>query len=123
VATPEEILSEHTAPVRELAGELRTMVRGAIPDAEERAYPGWHAIGYRDPDAGYVAGIFPAAGSVALLFEHGHALPDPDGLLEAGGSRTQVRTITLRPGEAIPEAGVRRLLEAAVAFGLRRRAR
>lgn len=79
-----------------------------MPDAEERAYAGWHAIGYRHPKAGCFCGIFPCEGEVRLLFEHGAALPDPDGVLTHGGAQT--RYVPLRPGEAVPERALVRLL-------------
>jgi hypothetical protein len=53
-----------------------------------------------DKRAGYVCGIFPRAGEVRLLFEHGAALADPEGIFTGGG--TQTRYLALRPGEALP---------------------
>ena len=114
-ATPEDILAPFAPEVRALAEELRALVRAAVPDAVERAYPGWKGIGYRDAQSGYFCGIFPQPGSVRLLFEHGAALPDPDGLLE--GSGTQTRHVELRPGETIPRAAMGRLIEAALLHG------
>ncbi|HEX2202656.1 MAG TPA: DUF1801 domain-containing protein, partial [Longimicrobium sp.] len=101
--------------VRALADEARRLVKDAVPSVEERAYPGWKGIGYRDAQAGYVCGVFPQPGAVRLLFEHGHALPDPDGLLEGDGR--QVRWVVLRPGEPLPADGVRRLIDAALLHG------
>lgn len=110
--TPETLLAECSPEVRAVVEALRAVVRDALPDARERAYPGWRGIGYRDPDAGYVCGIFPQADHTRLLFEHGARLPDPQGLLEGEG--VQTRYVVVRPGEAVPEAGLRRLVMAAL---------
>lgn len=113
--TPEALLTAYPEPVAALADRLRALVRETIPGATERVYPGWRAIGYRDAQAGYFAGVFPRATSVRLLFEHGRALADPDALFTGGGSQT--RWIELRPGGEFPAAQIARLLEAAVLHG------
>lgn len=118
--TPEDIIKEHTAPIRALATEIRRLVREAIPEATERAYPGWHGIGYRHPDAGYLCAIFPASDHVKLGFERGAGLPDPEGILVVE-SRKQVRYVVLRPGDRVPTGAIRALLGEAVAHGLARR--
>jgi hypothetical protein len=109
--SPEDILAGHLPHVREIAEVLRGLVRQTVPEAEERAYPGWHALGYRHPEAGYFAGIFPREEHVDLLFEYGVGLPDPDGLLQGDGSQT--RYIRIEDPDEIPlEAAERLLLEA-----------
>ncbi|HEX2079771.1 MAG TPA: DUF1801 domain-containing protein [Longimicrobium sp.] len=114
-ATAEDILAPLSADVRALAEEIRGLVRKTVPEAEERANPGWVSIGYHDAQSGYFCGIFPRPPAVRLLFEHGAALPDPDGLL--AGRTKQVRWIDLHPGEPIPRDGIRRLVEAALLHG------
>lgn len=110
--SPEDLLADHTPEVRALAGELRQLIRAAVPEATEKAYPGWQGIGYRHPQAGYFCGIFPTADLVKLGFEFGVLLPDPDGLLEGSGS--QMRWVLLRPGGAIPGDPIQALLQAAL---------
>lgn len=112
-ARPEDILAGHAPAVVETAERLRALVRRVVPDAEERAYPGWRGIGYRHPVAGYFAGVFPREDHVRLLFEHGARLPDADGVLTGDGSRT--RYVVVRPGEPVPEKAIGRLLLLAVA--------
>jgi len=119
--SPEDMLADHTPEVRALAEELRQLIRAAVPEATEKAYLGWQGIGYRHPQAGYFCGIFPTADLVKLGFEFGVLLPDPDGLLEGSGS--QMRWVVLRPGEAIPEASIRALLQAALDLPSSRQAR
>lgn len=83
---------------------------------------GWKGIGYRDPQAGYFAGIFPQRDHVRLLFEHGARLDDPDGILQGEGVR-QVRWIVVRPGSRLPRARIVAMLERAVLHGSMRRRR
>jgi hypothetical protein len=111
-ATPEEILDAHTRPIRELAGSLRKLIKATVPEAEERAYPGWHGIGYRHPEVGYFAAIFPERDLVKLGLEHGVELPDPQGLLRGEGKR--VRYVILSEAKAVPKAAIRALLQAAI---------
>lgn len=114
-ATPEDILAPFPDDVRALANEVRALVRETVPGATERAYPGWRGIGYRDAQSGYFCGIFPQPECVRLLFEHGAALPDPDGLFTDG--RTQVRWIDLQPGRPVPREGIEHLIHAALLHG------
>ena len=97
--------------------------------ARRPAYPRWRGIGLRDAQAGYFCGVFPrheaAAGGgaartecVRVLFEHGAALPDPEGVLADGGS--QARWATLRPGAPIPEGALLALVDAALLHGAAR---
>lgn len=97
----------------DIAERLRVLVRETVPEADERAYTGWHAIGYRTPQAGYFAGIFPRDEHCDLLFEHGIRLPNLDGVLEGEG--TQTRYIRIWDPDEIPHEAARRLLREAVA--------
>ncbi len=91
--TVEGLLAEHSPPVARVARQVRRTVRAAMPESEERVYPGWHGIGYHHPDVGYVCGIFPRRDEVRLGFEHGHLLSDPDHVLVSGGK--QVRYLVI----------------------------
>lgn len=114
-ATPEQILADCPPEVRALAEHARRFVRRAVPTATEVAYPGWRGIGYRDPQSGYFCGVFPRRDHVRLLFEHGAALRDPDGLLEGDGR--QVRYVTVRRVSDLRRPALRRLVEAALLYG------
>lgn len=115
--TPDDILNDHTPEVRAIAEALRRLIHDTVEGMTERAYPGWHAIGFRHPVAGYVCGIFPFADYVRFVFEHGRQLTDPDGVLQGDGK--QIRYIDLRDAAEVPDDAVRLLLLEAVA--LRRR--
>ena len=110
--TPESILTGHSPKVRALAQQLRRLVREVVPEAREHAYPGWHAIGYRHPKAGYFCGIFPSHESVRLLFEHGTFLHDPNELLVGNGK--QCRHIEIESRRDIRKIPITRLLLAAI---------
>lgn len=105
--------------MRDLAERLCAGVRPQVPGAEERVRAGWRAIGYPDEQAGYFCGVFPRAGEVRVLFEHGAALGDPRGVLRGGGRQT--RYVPILAGEEIPWDALRDLLEEALRFGAIRR--
>jgi hypothetical protein len=113
--TPADILAPHTEPVRDLANALRELVVREVPGVTERAYPGWRALGFHDEQSGYFCGVFPSADRVRLLFEHGVALPDPEGVLQ--GSGKQVRYVELQPEDPIPLGPIRELIREALLFG------
>jgi cytidylate kinase len=109
------LLADHTREVIDLTQVLRAVVRTALPMATEKINLGWHGLGYHDPVAGYVAGIFPGDESVRLGFEHGVGLPDPENLLEGDGN--QVRYVVLDEWDEQLRNPITDLLEAAVEFG------
>jgi cytidylate kinase len=109
------LLADHTREVTDLTQVLRAVVRTALPMATEKINLGWHGLGYHDPEAGYVAGIFPGDGSVKLGFEHGVELPDPENLLEGDGS--QVRYVVLDEWDEALRDPITDLLHAAIEFG------
>jgi hypothetical protein len=110
--TPDDILRDHSPEVQAIAGALRRLIHDTVDGLSERAYPGWHAIGFRHPRAGYVCGIFPFATSVRFVFEHGRQLSDPFGVLQGDGK--QIRYIDIEDVAAIPAAAIPPLLLEAV---------
>jgi hypothetical protein len=111
------LLAEHTDEVAAVTGWLREVVLGALPDASERVYRGWHGFGYHHPEAGYVCAVFPRADEVLLAFERGVVLDDPDGLLEGDGRTVRWVRVTT-PGEP-PADRLVQLIDAAVLAGSR----
>ena len=111
----EKVLQSCSPQVRELAEALRTLIRQAAPEAPERGYTGWGAIGY--DKSGTACAIHPQRSWVNLAFSHGVELPDPEGLLEGTGKsmrHIKVRRLAdIRPAaftpliqEALKRAGV-----------------
>jgi hypothetical protein len=111
------LLGEHTAEVAAVAEWLREIVLGALPDASERVYRGWHGFGYHHPDAGYVCAVFPRADDVLLAFERGVRLDDPHGLLSGDGRTVRWVRVTT-PGDP-PADRLVELIDAAVLAGSR----
>ena len=81
--TPEDLLRDYHPEIQAISEALRSLVKNTVPEAKEKAYPGWRAIGYRHPSSGYFCGIFPFEKAVHLIFEWGILLPDPDEVLQA----------------------------------------
>jgi len=65
----ERLLADHTPPIRTITARLRELILKTVPEAEERLYTGWHALGYVHPVAGLFGGIFPRVEAVKLCFE------------------------------------------------------
>lgn len=107
-ASTNDILASHSLAIHDLAEQLRSIILNTVPDATEKAYLGWHGIGYTHPRAGYFCAIFPHDAIVRLALEWGVLLPDPIGLLTGSGS--QVRYVDCAPDAAIPVAVIRQLL-------------
>ncbi len=115
--TPDDILAAHSPRVASLANRLRELVRGTIPTASEHAYPVWHAVGYRHPQAGYLCAVFPYESHVALAFEFGAFLPDPERVLRPGRtSSMRVRYLEVSKARDVRVRAIRALLLAAVRF-------
>lgn len=112
--TPDDILNDHAPGVHVIAKALRRLIHDTIDGMTERAYPGWHAVGFRHAWAGYVCGVFPFDDYVRFVFEHGRALSDPAGVL--GGDGKQIRFIDIYTVEAIPVEPLQALLLQAVAL-------
>lgn len=106
---PAELFLESYPPaIRAAAERLRAIVRRAVPEAIERVRPGWRLIGYDIPlgrRVRYFAWVAPEPIHVHLGFEVGTLMADPEGVLQGAHlGLKQVRFVTFRPGERIPEA-------------------
>jgi hypothetical protein len=113
-ADPEEILRSCPPGVRRIAEEVRSLVRHVVPTATERAYPGWHGIGFRDPQAGYVFGLFPHEDHVRLFFERGGELEDPERVFAPPDGLKQGRYVELRTVIDAKVPALRRMIIRAV---------
>ena len=120
--TPEELLADYPPQIRQIANQLRRLVKGQFPEVVERAYPGWRGIGYRHPDAGYFVGIFLHPDKARLGLEYGARLPDPGGVLKPGPSGGgQVRYLEMAAPQDIDPEQIAGLLTAAVELQRSRR--
>lgn len=117
--TPEEFLAHFPPEVQDLAQRLRLLVRETLPEAREAVYAGWQLIGYRVPHGrrdAYVGFIAPKEDHVALGFEYGVLLADPDGLLQGDGS--QVRVVHITQAQEIRPQPLAALIRAAAAVAM-----
>ena len=109
-----QFLSEYPAAVRDLGGQLRDIVRAAMPAAREELDRPGRVIGYGfGPGySGLVCTIIPSKKGVKLGVVYGARLPDPNGLLE--GSGKQHRYVAFTEPADLEKAGLKDLLRAAV---------
>lgn len=115
--TPDQILRNHSAEVQAVAEKLRRIVKNAIPGVTEKAYPGWHGIGYTHPQAGYFCCIFPFEDKVKLAFEFGAFLSDPNSLLvRPATSSKRLRYLEMSDTQDIREDDIVGFLHAAIAL-------
>ncbi|MBK8248688.1 MAG: hypothetical protein IPK85_14945 [Gemmatimonadetes bacterium] len=115
------ILERWELPQQRLATACRRLVRKTIPTMFERPYPGWNAVGFRDPQAGYFVGMFPVAGGIDLVFEGGMELEDPHGLFADRPTMRQVRVVEVRRVSDLSRPGLHDLIRQAVLHGSMRR--
>jgi hypothetical protein len=114
-STPEAILEAHDVFIQTLVQRLRHLIKNTVPQAVEKAYPGWHGIGYRHPTAGYFCCIFPLDDQVKLAFEYGALLADEEHLLKRPPtSSKQVRYLEIRTEQDVRAEPIASLLLAAV---------
>ncbi|GBF39836.1 DUF1801 domain-containing protein [Leptospira johnsonii] len=103
-----EILKPHTKNILEIVSSLRNKIQKDFPEFEERGYPVWKAIGFRDKNSGYVCGIFPFEKNVRLIFEWGVLLKDPKKILL--GDTKQIRYLEYFSSEEIDINVIRNFL-------------
>lgn len=90
----DEYLAPYSAEIHAVCGELRALIKDAIPGVQEKLVRGWQLIGYRTPSGSgsrYFCFVAPYADRVRLGFEWGVLLADDAGLLQDAG--TQVRSL------------------------------
>ena len=122
--TVAQFLRQYPGDVREIASDLRGLIRKTLPDVREAVYPGWKLIGYRvveNKRDAYFCYIAPAEDRVFLGFEYGTLMSDPDRLLM--GDTKQVRHVVfVRRNDILPEKLSRLITEGAMtALSVRKR--
>jgi hypothetical protein len=108
----EDFLSAYSPAVQELATTLRTLVREAAPEAQEKVYPGWKNIGYAG--RALFCSISPYKDSVNLFFQQGASLEDPEGLL--AGSGKDMRHVKVKKAQDIRPDYFKSLVKQAAAI-------
>lgn len=97
-------------PCRAVVGLLETM-----PLSSQVKW-GWRSVNFRHARAGLICAVFPYEDRVAVYFEQGRLLEDPEGLLQ-GDHLKKGRFMRLYPGNQVPEAAIAMLVGEAIALG------
>ncbi|MGR9169072.1 DUF1801 domain-containing protein [Rhizobium sp. KDH_Rht_773_N] len=121
-ASPSDLIDARIAELGDWRGEtlarVRAVIRQADPEVEEtwkwRGVPVWEHAGIICTGETYKA-------VVKLTFARGASLDDPAGLFNASLEGNTRRAIDIREGEAIDEAALKALVQAAVALNTARR--
>ncbi len=115
--TPSQLIDERIATLGDWRGEmlarLRALIKAAVPDVVEewkwRGVPTWYADGMICTGETYKA-------VVKLTFAKGASLADPKGLFNSSLDGNVRRAIDFREGDAVDEAALKALFQAAVAL-------
>ncbi len=121
-ASPSDLIDARIAELGDWRGEtlarVRAVIRQADPEVEEtwkwRGVPVWEHAGIICTGETYKA-------VVKLTFARGASLDDPAGLFNASLEGNTRRAIDIREGEALDEAALKALVQAAVALNTARR--
>jgi hypothetical protein len=121
-ASPPDLIDARIAELGDWRGEtlarVRAVIRQADPEVEEtwkwRGVPVWEHAGIICTGETYKA-------VVKLTFARGASLDDPAGLFNASLEGNTRRASDIREGEAIDEAALKALVQAAVALNTARR--
>ena len=114
---PSQLIDERIATLGDWRGEmlarLRALMKAAVPDVVEewkwRGVPTWYADGMICTGETYKA-------VVKLTFAKGASLADPKGLFNSSLDGNVRRAIDFREGDAVDEAALKALFQAAVAL-------
>ncbi len=113
----EEIGSQMSPEVQELAKQARALIYEVMPDAVEVCYPKQNICSYgvgpkKMSEHFCYIGMF--ARHINLGFYYGGSLPDPDRLLEGTGE--MMRHIKVNKAEQLEDRALRQLVEAASGY-------
>ena len=110
----EDVVSEATPEVREIAYAIRVLLAEVMPNITEVPWGHQKIAGYGvgpKKMSEHFCYIGPMKNHVNLGFMYGAELPDPEGLLEGSGKR--LRHIKIRSVETVQQPAIRKLIEAA----------
>ncbi len=111
-----DFLAAYSDDVRQLALNLRTIVRDVLPDTVEQVDVSAKIIayGYDRTYKGLICAIAPQKTYVNLMFSQGADMLDPDGLLEGTGKKA--RHIKFRSPDDLTRPAIRAYLTEAAAM-------
>lgn len=112
-----DFVARYTPDIADAITTCRRKLLARVPRGYELVYDNHNAlaIGYAFADHASAAQVSIAGYSrwVTLFFLYGHALPDPEGLLQGTGSR--VRSVRLARPDDLDRPAVSRLIDLALA--------
>jgi hypothetical protein len=113
----DDFLAVCSPAVRDLAQQLRSLIRHVMPTAIEHVDLPSNIIGYGFDRtyANLICAITPYKAHVSLLFIRGATLPDPEHLLEGEGKAA--RRVKITTAADIDDPAVQALLASAAAAG------
>lgn len=106
-----KLLSKYGPEVRDMALQVRDLIRKLIPGVQETVYSGWRTISYGFDTGmkGMSCAIGPQRAYVNLYFYRGADLDDPDNLLEGVGKR--VRHVKIKRSRDVQSKGLKSLIK------------
>ena len=107
------ILAQRPPAIVQITRQVVGLLAG-VPGLSGSIKLGWRSVNFRHVVAGHVCAVFPYDDRVALYFEHGRLLEDPEGLLQGGGLK-KGRFLRLYPGAAVPQQSIALLVAEAIA--------
>lgn len=113
--TPDYILEGLDPKTKKLFNKLRKIILETIPEAKEKVWRVWNAIGYRHPEAGTFCGIFVMKDGIRIYFMHGKLLKDPSKILQ-GEHLKMTKFMPIKNEKDIKLKAFKTLLREAVQF-------
>ncbi len=111
-----ELITERIAELSDWRGEVLAQLRRMIHDVDPGIIEEWKWNSPVWSQNGPVCSAAPFSDHVKLNFFKGASIPDPQGLFNAGLDAKTSRAIDFGPQTTIPEAALRDLVRAAVAY-------
>jgi hypothetical protein len=113
---PSKLIDKQIADLPDWRGKLFARLRRIILKADPKIEEDWKwdtAVWSRD---GLVCAVGAFKDHLKVNFFRGAALPDPNGLFNAGLEAKKTRAIDFREGDKVDEASLREIIRAAVAI-------
>ncbi|HWA20083.1 MAG TPA: DUF1801 domain-containing protein [Devosia sp.] len=115
--TPSEKIDQRIAELDDWRGEILAELRKTILSADKEIVETWKWMGSPVWELdGILAVATVLKAKVKLTFSNGVALPDPDGVFNAGLGGGKWRAIDISEGDNIDKRGLKALVRAAIEY-------
>jgi hypothetical protein len=120
--TPSEQIDQLIAGITDWRGDVFARIRKVMLDADPDIIEEWKWMGSPVWSRhGIIAVANAHKGKVKVTFDQGAHLSDPGGLFNAGLDGNQRRAIDYLEGDEVDEAGLKALVQAAIAYNQAKR--